>query len=278
MKSFSTVDAVALRGVFRVRCEAEADRTVLREREVSAPFHLSKPYWTGDVLLIQAVNATAGVFAGDQMAMSVEVEPGARVLFTSPSASRIHTMPSGAASLRQDYRVSAGGWLEVRPELFIPQAGCRYRQQTRIGVESGGALFFAETLAPGRVARGECFAFDEVGWAMDLFYAGRRIVRERYTLRARDASAWALQHPFATGYYAGCYLVAENAAAGAEYQSKWNGLTDEARWIGASSLDPVCWSIKILAADSEVLRETLNQIRSDLAAAFPALAADARKL
>lgn len=276
--SFSTVDAASIRGVFHIRCEAESGRTILREREVSAPFHLSKPYWTGEVLLVQSVNVTAGVFAGDRLSMAVSVEPGARVLFTAPSASRIHTMPAGEATLSQLYTVSAGGWLEVRPELFIPQAGCRYRQQTRVEVAAGGALFFAEMLAPGRVARGECFAYSEVRWAMDLIYAGRLLVRERYALRAEDESAWALRHPFPAGYYAGCYLVAEDAHAAARFQSAWQARSDDRRWVGATALDPNCWSIKVLAADSESLRATLAEVRRDLAMEFPLLGADARKL
>jgi len=278
VKSSSTIDAASLHGVFRIRCAAESGGTVLAAREVSAPFHLSKPYWTGEVLLVQAVNATAGVFAGDRMELDVEVAPGARVLFTSPSASRIHAMPRGEAVMEQVCRVRAGGWLEVRPELFIPQAGCRYRQFTRLEVERGGALFFAETLAPGRVARGERFAFEEVRWAMDLVYAGRRVARERYALRANDGSAWALKHPFGAGYYAGCYLVGEAAAAAAAHQAAWNAMSDEARWVGASALDPACWSIKVLAADSETLRQTLRRVRTDLAAAFPGLGVEDRKL
>lgn len=264
--------------MFRVRCEATDGRTLLREREVSAPFHLSKPYWTGDVLLVQCVNATAGVFAGDRMWMEIAVEPGARVLFTSPSASRIHTMPSGEARLEQTYRVAAGGWLEVMPELFIPQAGCRYRQRTRLEVEAGGALFFAETLAPGRVARGEAFAFAEVRWAMDLVYAGRLVARERYALRADDESTWALRHPFAEGYYAGCYLVGEAASAAAAQQGTWSALSDDTRWVGATALDPACWSIKVLATDSETLRRTLKKIRAELATVFPGLGVHDRKL
>lgn len=265
-------------GVFRVRAEVDAERTLLRERAVSAPFHLSKPYWTGQVLLVQAVNATAGVFAGDRMEMAIDVGAAARILFTSPSASRIHTMPAGWATLEQTYTVAAGAWLEVRPELFIPQAGCRYRQRTRIDVAAGGALFFAEALAPGRTARGECFAFNEVRWSMDLTYAGRRIARERYALRADDSSAWALRHPFSSGYYAGCYLAAEDVDAVAAMQPVIHAWNTERRWVGATRIDPVCWSFKILAADSEGLRETLRELRAALAVSFPNLRVEDRKL
>lgn len=266
-------------GAFRVVCARRDDgSTAVSEQRVSMPFHLSKPYWTGDALVVQAVNATAGVFAGDRLAMSVTALPGARVLLTSPSAHRVHTMDRGHASLDQDLRIGAGAWLELMPELFIPQAGCRYKQATEVHVEAGGELYFAETLAPGRVARGERFAFEEVSWAFALHCADRLVARERYVLRRDDASTWSLRHPFETGYYAGVYIVTPRAAELAARQGAVHGLQQEGCLIGMSRLDDACWSVKMLAAGSELLRDRLRALRSLFAGVLPGLRADARKL
>jgi urease accessory protein len=180
--------------------------------------------------------------------------------------------------MEQRLRVASGGWLELRPELFIPQAACAYRQSTVIEVEPGGELFFAETLAPGRVARGERFAFAEVAWALDLRRGSETLVRERYTLRRDDASTWSLRHPFDGGYYAGCYLVSDRAGPAAALQGAIHGLADAERIAGMTRLAPGCWSIKLLASGSEALRQTLAEVRRLLAPDFPGLAADARKL
>lgn len=279
MKPSSPVEPAALTGAFLVACARAADgSTCARTQQVSAPFHLSKPYWTGEALLVQAVNATAGVFAGDRLTMEVTAEAGARVLLTSPSAHRVHTMAQGFATLEQKLGVAEGGWLELQPELFIPQAGCRYRQSTELEVAAGGELYFAETLAPGRVARGECFAFDEVTWSLRLRYAGRLLARERYTLRRDDASTWSLRHPFGTGYYAGVYIVTPRADELAPRQDAVHDLQQEGCLVGMSRLDAACWSVKVLAADSETLRGRLRALRELLADVLPGLRADARKL
>lgn len=279
MATYSPAENLGLHGRFSVQgVVGPTGETELRRTEVSAPFHLSKPYWTGDVLVMQAVNATAGVFAGDRLAMEVAVQPGASVLLTSPSASRIHTMPAGRAELHQQFRVAAGGWLEVLPELFIPQAGCRYRQETHIEVEPGGALFFVETLAPGRVARGESFAFSEVAWSLDVRRGERRLLRERYTLRGGDdPSTWSLRHPFPGGYYASCCLVSE-AVDLATLRPTLEALTGTTVTLGLSRFDEHGWLIKLLAADSTSLRNALLGVRAALAGRFPHLQADARKL
>ena len=197
-----------LSGHLAMVCAADAHgRTFIREQSFRAPYHLSKPYWDEHALIVQIVNPTAGVFAGDTLTSRVAVESGARLLLTTPSANRIHAMPSGRASLEQSFSVANGGWLEVMPELFIPQADSRIRQRTTIEVADGGEMFFVESLAPGRVARGESFAFTAIDWEFDLRHAGCLIARERFVLQPSDESTTSLRRPFPTGYYASCYII-----------------------------------------------------------------------
>ena len=263
-----------LEGGFEIRCAARPDGTTFIDHQaVSAPFHLSKPYWDGRVLTVQCVNATAGVFAGDRLKIGVSVEPGASVLLTSPSASRIHAMKSGMATLEQSFKVASGAWLEVMPELFIPQAGCRYAQRSVIDVEKGGRLFFVETLAPGRVARGEVFAFDHVSWETDLRVGGKLAVRERYALTPSDDSLWQLRARGGETYLATCYGVGLDLDPASALAS-----TGEGDLAGASRLTPDVWVARILAPDSVSLKASLRTFREALAASVPELSANARKL
>lgn len=260
-----------LEGRCELVCGARASgESFLREQAVRAPFHVSKPYWDGHALIVQCVNATAGVFSGDRLECRATVGPGARMLLTSPSAHRIHTMPEGEARYEQAFTVRAGGHLEVMPELFIPQAGCRYVQRTSIEVEEGGELFFVETLAPGRVASGESFAFDRVAWSLDVRVAGEDVLRERYVLRPGDESLWSLRRGGTDHYYASCLVVTS-----ARFQPP---PVVDAVWMGASRLPSGGWTVRMLAPDSRTLRAALRAVRESLRPALPALAADPRKL
>ena len=191
-----------LTGHLDLVCAADDQgRSFISRQSFRAPFHLSKPYRDEHALIVQIVNPTAGVLAGDVLTSRVEVQSGARLLLTTPSANRIHAMPSGSASMEQHFAVANGAWLEVMPELFIPQSQCRYRQRTTVEVEREGELFFVETLAPGRVARGEVFEFSQIEWEFELRFAGDLIARERFALRPSDESTTSLRHPFPAGYY-----------------------------------------------------------------------------
>ena len=260
-------------------CAADAHgRTFIREQSFRAPFHLSKPYWDGHALIVQIVNPTAGVFAGDVLTSRVSVERGARLLLTTPGANRIHAMPSGRASLDQHFSVADGGWLEVMPELFIPQAQCRYRQRTSIDVAAGGEMFFVETLAPGRVARGENFAFTEIDWKFELRHAGRLIARERFVLQPSDESTAPLRRPFATGYYASCHVITACISQDHEVWRAIHDISSGNALVGVSRLVAGGSTIKILAADSIALTRTLRAVRSLLAPCIPPLLCASRKL
>lgn len=268
-----------LNGQLDLVCEAdEHGRSFIGRQSFRAPFHLSKPYWDGHALLVQIVNPTAGVLAGDVLASSVAVESGARLLLTTPSANRIHSMPTGSASLEQQFSVAAGAWLEVMPELFIPQAHCRYRQRTTVDVAAGGELFFVETLAPGRVARGEAFEFSEVEWEFELRHAGELIARERFALRPSDESTSALRGQFPIGYYASCYVITPRISPDDEIWRTIHSLGRDTVGVGVSRLVAGGSTIKVLAVDSIQLSHTLKAIRELLAPFLPPLLSAHRKL
>ena len=269
-------------------------RTALRAQSFRAPMHIGKGHWDpdkGGTLTVHTVNATAGLFAGDAVDWRVCVEPGARLRLVSPSATRVfrharpghETYPGEDARTDQTFHVGgAGAWLEVWPEGFIPHAGSRHRQTTRLDVAAGGSALFCEVLAPGRVASGEAWAFERLRWALDISHAGRPVVRERWDLapleRPESLAGWRLEGRglFATPpSYASLYLIGARVEPGdpcwqalhdlQEDSTDDGPLKESACWIGVSRLDAGAgWSVKVLAADGAVLRRTLATVRAAL--------------
>src|SRR5271154_6689378 len=162
--------------------------TYLASQAFSAPMHLSKTYWDGDTLLVNVVNQTAGIFGGDAIKTHIVVEPEARVFLSSPSASRFHPSQGRESRLDQNFEVHAGGSLDVFPEISIPQRSSRSFQKTTIRMETGGELIYLETLAPGRVASGETFAFERYAWSTDVRVSGKIVHRERAAITPDGSS------------------------------------------------------------------------------------------
>jgi len=116
--------------------------------------------------------------------MDVSIGAGARVQLTTTGATRVYRKPCrehGFAGL-VSMRVGEGALLEYLPDVLIPFAGSRHVQRTSITLERGATLCWWETLAPGRQARGERFAFERLRIESNIDAAGRPVVRERFLL------------------------------------------------------------------------------------------------
>ena len=103
--------ANAVSGSLSVDAVHRNGQTCLDSVFCSVPFHISKPYWDGAVLLLQVANPTAGLFSGDQLSCRVQVKENAALLFTNQGASRIHPSTGAGVVSEQTFRVSDKGWL-----------------------------------------------------------------------------------------------------------------------------------------------------------------------
>jgi urease accessory protein len=256
--------SVALSGNLRLVCAAHPERgTFLSGQSFCAPIHLSKTYWDGNVLLVNVVNQTAGIFGGDCISTHVIVESGARVFLSSPSAARFHPSQGREARLEQTFDISAGGSLDVFPEISIPQRDSRSFQKTVINIDPGGELIYLETLAPGRVASGEAFAFEHYAWSTDIRMGGRTVHRERADITPGDRSLAALTAFFPAGYYAGIVVISpESEKWPVDFAHAAAALGEDASLkIAASKLCVGGWSMRLLAADSLALRQGIVRLR-----------------
>lgn len=243
-------------------------RTCLRKQSFSAPIHISKPHHDESWLVVNLASPSPGLLSGDRVQCRAEVEAGARLLLTTPSASRIHAMKGGRAELNQEFFVRKAGWLDVWPEYLIPQAASLYNQQTTLHVEDGGTLIWVESLAPGRVASGEVFAFEEVALSMDVFFEKKPLARERYRLRAGDPSTQAMLRVFPTPYYASVLcinsLISSSDAVAQIHQLHEGGSI----WVGCTNLKERGVAVKLIAADSPALRVAIQKVRDILYSAI----------
>lgn len=256
-------------------------RTVLAAQSFRAPYHISKPYWDAETrtLLVQVVNPTAGILAGDRLESAIAVEPEAALLVTTPSASRVFKMKSGTAESRQHFAVAPGGWLEVMPEPLVPHRGCSYRQATRIEVAPGGALFFADLLMPGRIAHGEAWEWRRLRLETEVRLGGELILRERFDqagAELRELAELAGSGPSAC--FGNVVLVAAPAENDAVWMKAVADLHRDGLWLGLSQLRFGGWSIKLAGVDGVKLREGLRALRRIMSGRFPKLACNPRKL
>ncbi|MBC7980969.1 MAG: urease accessory protein UreD [Armatimonadetes bacterium] len=249
-------------GHLRLRCEVREDGVpFLAEQSFRAPVHLSKPHVDAGCLVVSVVNPTAGFFDGDSLVSEVEVCSGAKLVMSTPAASRVFRTRSGKAAVnRQKFSVAAGGFFEWIPEAFIPHAGANYEQRTEIELEAGAGLLFVDWISPGRVARGEVFEYERLRWELDLKVDGRLMARERYEMRGAGDGLEGIKAMFEAGHYVSVYVAGRmiDAWPGAELDK----LGGEDVYMGHGRLEGSVMVLRALCRDSLAARGLVEKSRA----------------
>ncbi|THJ25528.1 MAG: urease accessory protein UreD [Nitrospira sp. CG24E] len=160
----STLDAVGRRGALSYEFERQGSRTVLARSSCSSPWHHFPPSYLDDsgCAYTWLVNPSGGLVGGDHVSIEAQLHTGTHVLMTSPSANRVYR--SLAEPAVQEVRLSVGpdARLEWVPEVTIPFAGSRFRQSIHVDLAPGATAVLWDTMASGRVAKQERWAFASV--------------------------------------------------------------------------------------------------------------------
>src|SRR5262249_7712410 len=133
---------------------------------------------------------------------------GAGAQMTTTGATRVYRSRSVDAISRQhtDIVVNERGLLEYLPDPLIPYAQSRFQQSIAIELGVEATLFWWETVAPGREAAGELFAYDTLRSSLELRACGKPIALERFVIepKLRHPNSPARLGPFR--YYATFYV------------------------------------------------------------------------
>ncbi len=152
-------------------------------------------------------NVSGGVLAGDRLALDVTVEAGAAAQITTTGATRLYRHRAGAFDSEQSTTLLVGenARLEYLPDPLIPYAGSRHTQRIDIRLAAGAVLFWWETLAPGRQAAGESFAFERLRIESEVRSRNGPLLREAFLLepakRPLDVTARMREYSYVASLY-----------------------------------------------------------------------------
>lgn len=275
------ITATAFSGHLHLTAAVRDDgQTAIAEQSFRAPFHVSKPYWDDDggVLQVQVVNPTAGILEGDQLELNVRVNAGASLVVTTPAATRAFMMRRGIAVCRQHLSVEAGGWLEYAPEPLCPHRDTDYTQHTRLDLADGAEACYVDALAPGRVGRGERWAWRRLRLALDVRIAGEPVLCERLDSSGETMARAAAFHGTPDAWMATVVVLTSRIATDDPIWERVRASHGDGRWVGVTRLRRGGWIVRVLAPGGQELRDLLRALRKLLAEKLPRLRTDLRKV
>jgi urease accessory protein len=210
--------------------------------------------------LVHTHNLSGGVLGGDHLSISANIGPRASVQLTSTSATRLYRSSPTAAIAIQTYmlQVQEGGLLEYLPDQLIPFAGSRYRQQTHIELAQDAGLFWWETIAPGREARGEVFDYEQLQIEAKITAQGRPLAIERMKIEPRYRAPSSLTRLGAYPYFCSFYIC----KAGLE-PTRWLQMERQLSMLAQKMSHPekIHWGVSTLVAHGLVVRAVSRQGR-----------------
>ncbi|WP_255152240.1 urease accessory protein UreD [Halorarius halobius] len=150
-------------GVLELTFAAGGDGTTLVRDYATAPFHVSgtldhDPHPDGSTVFVQS--PAGSVAQGDRHDIDITVGSDAVAHVSTQSATKVHSMTHNYAGVDGRLTVEKGGHLDYVPEPTIVHPKARYCQDLTVEMCADATAILADVVVPGRLARGERFAFE----------------------------------------------------------------------------------------------------------------------
>jgi len=257
-------------GVLRLTLAPRRGRTVVADQYWRIPLQgLPPSYQDGDdEAYLYLLNPTGGIVQGDRLQTVITLEPGARAVISTQSATKVYRMDEAYAEEINHYTLEGDAVLECLPDQTIPFAGSRFYRSTHIDLDPDATLILTDLLAAGRVARGERFGFEQLFVQVDIHVGGEPYLVGRLHLSPSDGAMDRLGLWNAHGYYGSLYAYSPRldddlATALAELIEGRGGVYGGAGqpapgFAVARVLGPTTWAVRELLYDAwDLLRRSL---------------------
>lgn len=150
-------------GILDLEFALRGERTELIERYQKSPLEIMRPLYVDPALpgmALTYVMATGGGIAqADRYRQDLRCGPGTQTHFTTQAATKIYRMEHDYATQRIHLSACDGAYVEYLPDSLIPFQGSRFHQSVELTVAPGATAVYGETVAAGRIARGERHAY-----------------------------------------------------------------------------------------------------------------------
>ncbi|VTY39821.1 Urease accessory protein UreD [Xylophilus ampelinus] len=243
----------------RLACDGQGrTRLVARRQRYPLTTTAVLPLDAGPGALIYVQNAAGSVFGGDRLHVDVALETGAGLCLSTPSATRLQGDVLSVQTVRVS--VAEGAFFESMPDMLIPHPRALHRQHTAIELAAGASAILAETLAPGRVARGERHAYQAVSLRLHVDLEGRPILHDAATFRPGEADP-SLEGSLGSEGYVGTLFALTQDGCHEELADRMNAELAALPGVygGASPLASGHGAVaRVLAGEAPALRQAMH--------------------
>lgn len=233
---------------------APTDRGVSLRASSTAALEMRGPF-PGTLPRYFLRNVTAGMLDGDQYALGIHLDEGARVAVAPTSAAKVFVSRGAGALLATTIEAERCAILDYDAGLTIPHAGAVARQVTTIVLHEGARVAYADTFAFGRIAHGERFAFERFESSLRVTMPAGLVRYSRRNVLVPGEQRDLLAAAVGTAGVLGSLLLLGHGDRPVLPEV-------EGAYAGASALPHgIGWQVQVLAARPEQSERVLSEAR-----------------
>ena len=150
-------------GLLELRYARVGDRTELVGRYQPSPLQILRPLYVDplrpDMPVTYLMSTGGGIVQADRNRIDIDCGPGAAVHLTTQAATKLHRAEFDHATQVVHLTAGADAYVEYLPDPLIPYRDARFYQQTCVTADPTATVLLGETIAAGRLARGERHAY-----------------------------------------------------------------------------------------------------------------------
>jgi urease accessory protein len=145
--------------------------------KIAKTFRLDHQGWRQ--LAVVQMDGSPGLLEGDRYDLDWHLQAGARLYATNQAYTRVHPCGTGDSRLRQSFRLETGAVLEWIPEPVMLFRDARFVAETEIELAEDSICMLGDIFCPGRLSRGEAFAFRSYDAKVTVRYKGEIVHYQR---------------------------------------------------------------------------------------------------
>ncbi|NRP27026.1 MULTISPECIES: urease accessory protein UreD [unclassified Marinobacterium] len=161
--------------------QLRGDKTRLVDSKREGPLAVQRAFYPeGEVCHTYLLHPPGGVVAGDDLNIDLQVSKDAKVLLTTPGATKFYRSIGPVAEVSQRLTVAGGGSLEWMPleNIFFP--GTQSHIVTEVHLEAGAHFIGWEINCFGRPSNEERFETGQLSSEMRIYRDGEPVMFDRF--------------------------------------------------------------------------------------------------
>ncbi|WP_209123849.1 urease accessory protein UreD [Alkalihalobacillus sp. BA299] len=195
-------------GRLNLTVKLSEEKSILSNLNFSSPVKVMRPFYLDDIgtAYLYIMDISGGMLSNDTLDFDIRVEKDSHLYITNNSATKIHPMEEGFATINNYFLIKEGASLEYFPEEITLYKDSSLKTSTIIDLHEHSCIAASEILFMGRKNYGEVLNFKNLTSHFEIRMKGNILLFERFNMDPQKENYKGLGFMENYSHYGSLYL------------------------------------------------------------------------